>query len=402
MDMLNIRPGYFYPCTKMHVSTFLLALGVLVFPTFLASSPNDFRLIGSKRPHDHFEIGENDDIMPFFNLDENSNDDMMLLENLTFPSDIFASGESKVAEIIAEYSKSSNDTVALNKLMDYSKNFPEEVVYQILSMGEIRLMTMRFYYDPYISDEKIGQALRNLFQNISCKHTLLNIIRIHINLVLNDPDLITPKSVLIGFKNYSFDLFNICAEKERTSGKVTINYSKYYQLFLKIFKEINLVHLSSPRDFYNFNKILINYIPDFLANINHIDIYRIALNFVYWDEVDELNQIVSHSIDIVVFIPQKCSSLLHFATEFESIKCLDFLLDLVHEIAILEPETGGISPFVYALILKNKAVLDIYAKHEFNNETIVTIESKPISAAQLIEQTKNPSNLEYFQYLIKK
>lgn len=375
----------------MHVSTFLVGLGALVLPTFVASSPNDFRLIGSKRPHDHFEISENDDIMSFFNFDKN----MMLLENLTFPSDVFASGESKVAEIVAEYSKSSNDTVALNKLMDYSKIFPEEVVYQILSMGEIRLMTMCFYYDPYISDERIGQALRNLFQNISCKRKLLNIIRIHINLVLNDPDLITPKSVLIGFKNNSFDLFNICVEKERTSGKVYINYSKYYQLFLKIFKEINLVHLSLPRDFNDFNKILLKSIPDLLDNINQIDIYLIALNLVYWDDVEELNQIVSNSTDIVVFIPQKCSSLLHFATEFESIKCLDFLLDLVHEIAILEPETGGISPFVYALMLKNKAVLDIYANHGFNNETIVTIESKQISAAQLIEQTKNPINLEY-------
>lgn len=390
------------PCTKMHVSTFLLGLGVLVLPFLLASSTSDSRLVGSKRTHDHFEICDSDDIISYFNLDERSHDDIIISDNFTFPSDVFASGESKIAEIVAEYSKSSNDTVALSKLMDYSKIFPEEVVYQILSMGEIRLMTMRFYYDPYISDERIGQALRNLFQNISCKQTLLKIIRIHINLVLNDPDLITPKSVLIGFKNNSFDLFNICAEKERISGKITINFSKYYQLFLKIYKEINLVHLSSPRDLYNFNKMLIKCVPDFLANIDHIDLYRVALNFVYWDDVEELNQIVSNSADIVIFIPQSCSSLLHFATECESIECLDFLLDLVHEIAILEPEIGGISPFVYALILKNKAVLDIYAKHGFNDETTVTIEFMPINAAQLIEQTKNPNYLEYFQNLIKK
>ena len=387
----------------MHVSAFLYGLGVLVFPYLLASS-NFAQEVGSKRTLEIHENYEGEDFMTFFNGFENEKTyQMESSESLSFPPDIFASGgESKVAEIVIEYLESTKDLTALKKLINCSKISPQETVYQILSMGELELMTMKFYYEAYISDEKIRQALRNLFYNISCKKKLLDILRIHINLLLSDPDLVTPKSVLISFKNISVDLFGISTEREFPSRAITKNYSKFYQLFLKIYAEINLVHLTSSKDLYNFNKHLTKSFPDFLVNLDQIDLFRVALNFVFWDDVDELNQIVSNSTEIVIFIPRNCSSLLHFATEWESTECLDFLVDLVHEIAIIEPETGGISPFVYALILKNKSVLEVYAKHGFNDETTVTIDYNPIIAAELTEQTNDPEYSEYFQNLIKK
>jgi hypothetical protein len=387
----------------MHVATFLFGLGVLILPSLFASSANDFTLTGSKRSHS-FDVDDNDDFMAHLNDQDKETGQMIIGKNYCFPSNVFGSNEAKVAEIIAEYSEDSNDMAALDKLINYSAFFPEETVYQILSIGEISLMSMHLYYETYISDDRIGQALRNLFLNTSCRTKLLNVLRVHINLLLNDPDLITPKSVLIVFKNNSIDLFGILAEKERerTSRIFNTNYSKCYKLFFKLFKEINLVHLTSPRDLYSFNKLLIKSQPDFLINLDSIDLYRIALNFIYWDDVEELNQMVSTSTDIVIFIPEKCSSLLHFATEWESVECLDFLLDLVHEMAISEPEIGGVSPFVYALILRSKAVLDIYAKHGFNDETTITIDSMLITGAQIMERSNDPKNFHYFRSLIKK
>lgn len=373
----------------MHVSALLSGLGVSLIPYSLASSNFTTQVPGSG------------DFATFFPGVENKTYPMELSDSLSFPPNIFASGESKVAEIIAEYSEGFNNSEKFTKL-NYGNVSPEDTVYQILSIGDLRLMTRSFYYDTYISDENIEQALRNLFFNVSCKRKILDILRIHKDLVLNDPDLVTPKSVLIVFKNIAVDLFGIIAGKKNSTGKISKNCSKIYQLFLKIYQEINSVHLASSDDLYNFNKRLSKCFPEFLINFDPIDLFRVGLNFVFWDDVEELFQIVSNSAEIVIFVPRNCSSLLHFATEWKSTKCLDFLLDLVHEIAIIEPEAGGISSFVYALILKNKAVLEVYAKHGFNGETTVTIDSNPITAAELTKKANDPEYSEYFQNLIKK
>lgn len=385
----------------MHVSALLLGLWALLLPFTLASSKNPSK-IGIKRPLESSEINNEFKPYSYFRGGGTSMifDHLKLPEDLSFPVDILASGESKIVEIISEYPVASGyDPISMNKLIGLSKIFPEETVFHILSMGEVRLMAMKFYYEAYISDEKLAKALKNVFNNISCKKKLLTIFRIHTSLLLNDPDLITPKSVLIGFKNISFDLFSICIERELMNGK---NYSKCYKLFFLIYKEINSVHLNLAKDLYHFNKTLARHLPNFYNNLDENDLYRVALNFLFWDDVDELSGLISNSAEIAVFVPQNSSSLLHFATEWQCIESLDFLLDLVHEMANIENESVGVSPFVYALLMQSEPVLEVYAKHGFTQDTDVTISFVHIKAAELLQKLNDPDYSEFLQRLIKK
>ena len=316
---------------------------------------------------------------------------MQTSQNWGFAPSIYPQTESAIVDFLQEYNRNPDDSIVLNNIIRFSRNFPEQTVYQILSRGEFRLMKMPFYFESYIRDEKLADALKLLFQNSFSLKTIFKILRIHKELLLKNPDLITPKSIFIGFKKNSIELFSICIGNMLKIALDPQNYSKCYRLFIKIYQDIDQVHLSGPQDqdLLNFHARLSDFPDDFLVQLEQIDIFRISSNFVFWDNVERLNRIVSLVPEIVFFMPENGTSLLNFATKWESIECLDFLLDLVHEIAIIELIPGVLSPYAYAVAQQNPSVLAVYEKHGFNRETIITIDSIPIMAAEFAKRAHN-------------
>lgn len=371
----------------MHVVTALVGLCSLAS---LYVSASDFGL-GS----------EMDDFLPYYSGKKTGFIPFEPLQPYGLIPSYPTSTESQINDLLDHFASNPNDTVILDRLVNYSKTFPDSTVYQILAKGETRLMSQPLYFASYSSDESIGFALKYLFYNTCDFKKLLKVIRAHKDLILNYSELITPKSVLIAFRQNAVELFSICVEKMARTGSNLHTVSKLYRFFLKIFEDIDQVHLASPKDLYTFHKNLAKASPIFWTQLEQVDQFRIALNLIFWDDVEELSHFVSVSPDIVFYVPECGSSLVHFATKWESLESLDFLLDLMHEIALIEPIPGVLSPFAYAIVQQNISVLRIYYKHGFMATTIITIDSKPVTAIEFAEKSNFNQSFDFFISLDK-
>ncbi len=283
--------------------------------------------------------------------------------------------EYEITELLESRASDPSNLETEDRLIHYSRFYPQTMVYHILAAGETSLMFWSVFKSmSYLSDEVVQMALQTLFNYKFSFKRILQVFKMSKELVLLE-DAPFPKQIFSVFIKVSFQLFSLVLSNPDRSNSNQSECKLVYMLFEKILNYAIEARALRGQESKDFNVALIRTFPAIFIQLDTEIQFKIYLSLIYWDDPSTLAEAVGKSpISVFHVHHHNGQNLMHYAIKMSSVNCLRFLLDLLNEAALNETEKF-VSPFVYAIKLEKKTVLKIFGEHGCDGSTVVSVDS---------------------------
>lgn len=359
---------------------------VLTKFTFLAScffSPGIFASENVPWESDNCDLDEFCWMMPLDTDAQQSQLPSQTLDYQAFYHPLTSVFEHEITELLESRALDPTNLENEEKLIKYAQNFPQTFKYHVLSKGEISLMSWPVYKFNCLQEDAVQSALQSLFIYKFSSKRILSVFKMSKSFIIND-NANFPKQFFDVFVKMAFELFSMVLRNIDLNPSANQSEKKVvvFQIFEKLLEYCIEAHVIKGEEVKKFNFDFIQTFPDIFIDLDTEIQFKICVGFIYWDDLESLMATLDKSSNSIFHIHQfNGHSLMHYAVKMASVKCLNFVLDLLYEMALKETEMF-MSPFVYAIKLQNKFVLKTFAEHGCNGSTVITIDAVNFTAKE--------------------